>query len=311
MIANRDGTGRDGTNREGRGERRRGSGRGHTVAKTGPEWWADRWRRWLGELKLDSTRSSANGSRIKRLEVGLGVVSAVIQDRNQSICKLTLRIEPWCDAEWARVVTSIGSQPQLTSQISAGELPTEVDNLLADGGVPLLPVSAQALQIECDGSGCPEGNCHYAALVLAQLGEALVDDPWMLFRMRGRDQTQLLTALRKPRPQNAESAPSAASSTAPVPGSRFHRNPGEATSQEDVPPLREQMAHYWGVSKAVDGYRPHLQEPKVEAVLLRRLGPLPGTEAEDDVFDELAAVYRRVTREALRRAFAADGDPEK
>lgn len=397
--------------------RRRSSARGQSTPKTGPQWWVERWQRWMEEMGVasDSTSSRPLG-RLKRLEVGHSQVSAIVQDRNNATCRLEIRIASWSDAQWVAALDAIAAQHAYTAQFAAGELPIELDALLEEAGAPLLPVQRDEIEIVCLEGVCSPDTCRHAALVFAQLGEALVDDPWMLLRMRGRDQTQLLAELRKPRKSAGESAEetlsgstgstadslsdnisststesnaaskSAASSTvtANTPGTavsgadtvssppmrseamrseaseargvksmgeetagttvdysesypsstisahststsstlassggRFHRNPSESGAQEDVPSLNDQIGQFWGVSKALEGYRPILAEPKVGAVLLRRLGPLPlsssadsADDSADDIYDELAAVYRRVTREALRRAFASDSEQD-
>jgi uncharacterized Zn finger protein len=292
--------------------------RSGTRSQAGAAWWVERWRAWGEKMGLmpetdreTSPRAGLTGGRIKRLEVGHGVVSAVVQTRSQTTCQIEIRIAPWSEAQWLAALEAMSDQAVYAAQLLAGELPPELDAALTEAGAPLLPAHQREVTVTCDGAGCEGGPCVHTATVLTQLGEALTDDPWLLLRMRGRDQTQVLAALRKARTQTNEGAgtsPQAASS----PGSsRFHRNPAEAAAQEEVPPLEGQMEQYWGVSKALEGYRPHLNEPKVDAVLLRRLGPLPFSDAEGHVYEELTSIYRQVSREALRRAFAPDDEQDK
>ncbi|MEX1020330.1 MAG: hypothetical protein WDZ49_11760 [Litorilinea sp.] len=287
--------------------RRRGA-RGASVPKRGPEWWVSRWQNWTQELGLVAAAGAPSGARIKRLEIGPGVVSAVVQARNEDQCQVEIRFTPWTDIQWEAAMDAIGEQALFAAQLLAGELPPELDTILADADAPLLPTLPSEVKIVCEGAGCGMGKCTHATLIFAQLGEALSDDPWMLLRMRGRDQTQVLAALRKVRTKpadNGHSAPPAAPSVAP---GRFHRNPAEATAQEEVSPLHAQMSGYWGVAKTLEGYRPNFHEPKVDAVLLRRLGPLPFSGADDDIYEDLTAIYRRVSSVAMRRAFATEPD---
>jgi hypothetical protein len=43
--------------------------------------------------------------------------------------------------------------------------------------------------------------------------------------------------------------------------------------------------------------------------LLRRLGPPPLGGADTDIYDDLAALYRRISQTAYTVAYAADPDP--
>lgn len=276
------------------------------AGKGGPEWWSKRWHSWAQELGLAPASPEDVPGRIKRLEIGPGVVNAVVQERNDEQCQVEIRFTPWSETQWLAAVDAMAEQAIFAAQLLAGELPPELDGLLNEAGAPLLPARANEVAVTCHSPACATGKCRHAAVIFAQLGEALTDDPWMLLRMRGRDQTQVLAALRKVRTKPAESGQTR-TPTAPTsaPG-RFHRNPAEATAQDDVPPLSAELANFWGVAKNLEGYRPHFNEPKVDAVLLRRLGPLPFSSAEDDIYEDLAAIYRRVTATAMRRAFAAE-----
>lgn len=307
MPLNRDEEGRT----VGRTEGRRRSSRSAPSPKSGPEWWVKRWQGWVNDLGLIPAAAAATGARIKRLEIGPGVVNAVVQDRNQEQCAVEIRFTLWSEAQWQAAMDAIAEQAMFAAQLLSGELPPELDGILQDADAPLLPARAADVSITCEGPACKGGKCPHAAVIFGQLGEALTDDPWMLLRMRGRDQTQVLAALRKVRTKPAESGYSATPSAAPTPVGRFHRHPTESAPQEDVPSLESQLASYWGATKTLESYRPHFHEPKVDAVLLRRLGPLPLSGPDDDIYEDLSAIYRRVSHAAVRRAFAAEPDQDR
>jgi uncharacterized Zn finger protein len=289
--------------------RENGRNRGQSATRTGPNWWVQRWRRWAEELQIGPQQASSPLGRIKRLEVNQGTALAQVQDRTGATCQVELHIEPWTEPEWQAVVTALGEQALYSAQLLAGELPPDLDAVLADAGAPLLPLERRQVKIQCHGAACKKAEaCKHGAAVIVQLGEALADDPWLLFRMRGRDQSQLLTALRKARTNPPENNGAQAQSSRSTGNGRLRRGAADSAAEEGNLPLAAQLEQYWGNTKVLENFRPHLIEPKMDAVLLRRLGPLPFSEGDDDIYEDLAEIYRHVSREAVRRAFAAEPD---
>src|SRR5690606_22993674 len=106
----------------------------------------------------------------------------------------------------------------------------------------------------------------------AALGELLPEDPWLLFRLRGRDQQGLLRSLRAQRSRTEKSP------TAFMPAKTEERRSSAtgfyratAAVEEEIPPLSEQIEGFWGSAKAQQDFRPHILSPAVELSLLRRL----------------------------------------
>jgi hypothetical protein len=88
----------------------------------------------------------------------------------------------------------------------------------------------------------------------------------------------------------------------------FYRPKPLSTAHADIPSLESQLDEFWGSAKfrLQEGFHPHLAPPFVELALLRRLGPFPLSGDGPEVYEQLAAVYRRVSAAALELAYAAD-----
>ncbi len=272
--------------------------------------WSRRWRSWQRSLGLaDDGRS---GAHVKRLEVLPGRVIATVQERGAPPCEVTISFRTWRDEEWQRVVDALSSQALYAAQLLAGDLPPDMDRALAAAGVQLLPERMDEIEHTCSCGASGRRPCEHLATVYRSLGDLLSEDPWLLFRMRGRAQHGLRRGLRAPRSRdNGGTAAGNQLGTARRAGSDagFYRAAGAATGAADIPALADQVDGFWGSAKAQADFRPQIVPPTIELALLRRLGPPPVGSADGDIYDDLAALYRRISQTAFTVAYAADPDP--
>jgi uncharacterized Zn finger protein len=266
--------------------------------------WARRWRSWLRGLGLAGGERS--GSRVKWLEVLRGRVVAQVQDRSGQRCDVEIDFTPWTDEEWQRVVDVLGSQAIFAARLLAGDLPAELDRMLSNAGVQLLPERVSSMARHCSCQTEAGKLCEHMAAVYAGLGELLPEDPWLLFRLRGRDQQELLRSLRAQRSRTDAAPP------APVNGkggagrggeSGFYRAGGR---EEESAALVDQVDGFWGSAKAQQDFRAHIVPAAVELALLRRLGPPPVGAAGSETYEALIHLYRRISQTALDVAYAVD-----
>lgn len=270
--------------------------------------WSRRWRTWLRSLGLAGGERST--SRVKRLEVLHGRVIAEVQERSGQQCDVEIRFAPWSDEEWQRVIDALSSQALFAAQLLAGDLPPDLDRTVAAAGVQLLPTRIEEIEHECSCQIDPRRICEHITAVYAALGEMLPEDPWLLFRLRGRDQQGLLRSLRTQRSRSESSQPSYSSTKGESRRngeSGFYR--ATAAIEEEIPSLEEQISGFWGSAKAQQDFRPHIVSPPVELALLRRLGPPPVGADATSTYEALTILYRRISHAALDLAYAAD-NPE-
>ena len=267
--------------------------------------WARRWRTWLRTLGLAGGERTT--SRVKRLEVQHGRVVAQVQERNGQLCDVEIRFTPWSDDEWQRVIDALGSQALFAAQLLAGDLPPDLDRTVAAAGVQLLPTRVEEIEHDCSCQIDPRKVCDHVTAVYAALGELLPEDPWLLFRLRGRDQQGLLRSLRAQRSRVESNQP-----TNGTDKSENRRNGktgfyrANDTLEEGILPIEDQISSFWGSGKAQQDFRPHIISPLVELALLRRLGPPPLGAAAISTYDALTILYRRISQAALDLAYAVD-----
>ncbi|MCD4673855.1 MAG: hypothetical protein K8R77_14425, partial [Anaerolineaceae bacterium] len=123
------------------------------------------------------------------------------------------------------------------------------------------------------------------------LGERFDEDPFLIFRLRGRTQEQVMAALRQRRAGDIENAED------------------EAEEQEAVLPLEEQMAHYWESPTPLEEFSVSIRPPAIEMPLLKRLGeakfvPAPGLESL------LRDAYLAISQKAVEAAYRETNDAE-
>ena len=215
--------------------------------------WSERWLALLNQLgyepHLRRGRSYARRGLVKALEVQMGRVSAQVEDRDLGMCEIEILVNRLSDAEWKQVLDALSRQAIYVAQLLAGDMPTNIDELFQQAGVNLLPGGHYDIEIRCNRCQSDGQPCKHTAAVLYLLGQMLDDDPWLLFRLRGRDRQQVLQGLRQRRSDSDDGAATASAQIAtqrPAIGSLSHIG-------ENTVPLSAQVENFWGVVKKTLG----------------------------------------------------------
>ena len=285
-------------------------------------WWSKRWYRWLNELGISAegaaSQAQVRGSRVQRLEVQIGSIDAKVRDRDQGDCRCRIAVQPLNDAEWELAINMLGEQALYAAQLLAGDMPPEIETVFQDAGIALLPASLHELQHTCD---CCTGQadsarevCRPLHATYLALGEMLNDDPWLLFRLRGRDRQQILRELRELR---SRSAVSGQANTPSLSQPQIAEEPAiyraEAQTVEHVHSLTAldaEIEQFWGASKPLTEFHHYIAPPTIELVALRRLGLPPFKQDSEAVYQGLVDIYRSTTQSALTVAYAAEDEED-
>ena len=256
-------------------------------------WWAARWIQALERLmdsgRLQRGRSYARRGQVLSIEETKSGVTARVQGSRRAPYKVTIGMERLAKAEWERVIDALASQALFTAQLLAGEMPSEVESAFRAAGVSLFPEKPGDLITECS---CPDwvNPCKHIAAAHYLLGDRFDEDPFLLFRLRGRNQEQILEALRMRR--------GAAAEPAEVEG----QGEGEA---EPAPPLEESIAHFWELGEPLESFPLSIVEPSIAMPLLKRLGE-PDFLADETLEARLGPAYAAISRAALETAFGEE-----
>ena len=101
------------------------------------------------------------------------------------------------------MLDALAADASLTAAMLAGELPREVEDVVAAQGVALFPAARGDLAMDCT---CPDSTvpCKHLAAVFYLLAERFDADPFAVLALRGRDRETVLDALRARRTRAPE-----------------------------------------------------------------------------------------------------------
>lgn len=256
-------------------------------------WWATRWIEALEQLmnpgRLRRGKRYARKGQVLSIEETADGVTARVQGSRSQPYRVTIQLEPFDDAAWEAVLDVLAGQALFTAQLLAGEMPQDVEQAFEDAGVSLFPGARGALQADCS---CPDWAdiCKHIAATHYILGERFDEDPFLLFRLRGRTQQQMMDALRARRGTDAD----------------VTEKPPEP--EEPAPPLAESMDDYWRAGDALNTLSARIEPPDTPLPVLQRLGP-PGF-LDQDIAALFAPSYTAMSEDAIAAAFQ-ESTPDK
>jgi uncharacterized Zn finger protein len=262
-------------------------------------WWAERWvgalERLITPARLARGRNYARAGQVLSVQEQTGTVLAQVQGSRRTPYRVTIGLEPLSDAAWERVFAALSSRPDLAASLLAGEMPRDIDEVFDQARASLFPTAPGHLRLHCS---CPDKVtvCKHIVATCYLLGEQLDEDPFLLFRLRGRGQDEVLEGLRRRvdggTGGDVGDGPGA---TSPEP------DHGPAPAADAIP---LDPAGFWSAAEAPP--RIDLPAERPDLSLLRRLGPF--TALDDDLVAHLGPVYRAVAAAAEAAFEAADAE---
>ena len=272
----------------------------------GKSWWAQRWTQALKQImdsgRLSRGRSYARRGHVINIDEEGTVIRSRVQGSRKSPYKVTIQVEPLSDENWERVLDVLADQAIFTAQLLAGEMPIDIEDVFSAVNVNLFPVSGRELDTNCS---CPDWSnpCKHIAAVYFLLGEAFDDDPFMLFRLRGRTQEQILKALRARRATFEDDDIE--------PDHHAYRFASLTGTETSPAPLPEAPLIFWEMGLSLDDFQIHPTAPRLQLSLLQRLGNPSFVPQKMDLYAALGPAYQEVTKCAQDLAFEDMPQDEK
>lgn len=263
----------------------------------GETWWSKRWLHTLEAFgmgaRLTRGRSYARQGQVLSIKVDAGRVKAQVQGSSYEPYKITIRLQPFSERDWERVTEALASQAIFAAQLLAGEMPRDIEQAFATVNLSLFPKIEQDLQTNCN---CPDwaNPCKHIAAVYYILAEQFDEDPFLLFKLRGRTKEEMIEALRKKR---VAALPTEATSAS------------EATSMDKVSDdgslrLEDYASTFWQAGEALETFVVNPTRPEVDKAVLKRLGDAPFSVGKKNLAALLAQAYDAVDAATSRRAAA-------
>jgi uncharacterized Zn finger protein len=165
----------------------------------GESWWSGRFLAVLTELgvggRLDRGKTYARAGQVIELAIEPGAVTAVVQGSRDEPYRARIGLRPFADEAWEAVLDALAADSWYAAALLAGEVPDDLEDVLAGVGLSLFPQGSAELPMDCS---CPDWSvpCKHLAAVAYLAAEEFDVDPFALLRWRGRDRATLLAALR-------------------------------------------------------------------------------------------------------------------
>src|SRR6266487_7050799 len=251
----------------------------------GETWWS---KRWIGVLesfnmgaRLTRGRSYARQGQVLSIDIEPGLVKAKVQGSRPKPYNVKIQLRPLSDQDWDKVTEAMAAQAIFAAKLLAGEMPTDIEEVFRAVHVSLFPTALKDLETDCS---CPdwENPCKHIADVYYLLAERFDEDPFLIFKLRGRTKEQIIAVLRDKR-----------AATFPVEDTSAGAETASA-EEENLISLEEHLETFWQAGEAIESFTVNLSTPRIDKAILKRLGDAPFTIGDMKVASLLAKAYSAV-----------------
>ncbi|HTK11638.1 MAG TPA: SWIM zinc finger family protein [Ktedonobacteraceae bacterium] len=261
----------------------------------GETWWSRRWLQALENLgmgsRLSRGRLYARQGQVLSIDLKEGEVKAQVQGSLREPYKVTIHLQVLSKAEWERATDAMAGRAIFAAKLLANEMPTAIEEAFQEVQLSLFPTTDQDLKTRCT---CPDwaNPCKHSAAVYYILAERFDEDPFLLFKLRGRSQEALLAALRKKRLAALPAEPAQSKQTLSSP----------ASAADTSLRLEQHLETFWQCAESLESFAITPHNPAIERAILKRLGPAPYSIGKENLSMLLARIYDQVEEAALNRA---------
>jgi uncharacterized Zn finger protein len=252
----------------------------------GSTWWSKRWVSVLESFnmgaRLTRGRSYARQGQVLSIDVQPGLVKARVQGSRPRPYNVEIHLKPLSDQDWDKVTDAMADQAIFAAKLLAGEMPTNIEEAFSAVQLSLFPTAARELETTCS---CPDwaNPCKHIAAVYYLLAERFDEDPFLIFKLRGRTKEQIIEVLRHKR---AASLPAESASPSP--------DADDSTPAENALSLEDHLDTFWQAGEALDSFTVNPTASRVDKAILKRLGDAPFTVAGQNISSLLAKAYDTV-----------------
>ncbi|HEY6540995.1 MAG TPA: SWIM zinc finger family protein [Ktedonobacteraceae bacterium] len=251
----------------------------------GSTWWSKRWISTLESFsmgtRLTRGRSYARKGQVISIDVEPGIVKAKVQGSMPKPYNVKIRLKPLSDADWEKVTDAMASQALFAAKLLAGEMPTNIEEAFHAVRLSLFPTALSDLETDCS---CPDyaNPCKHIAAVYYLLAERFDEDPFLIFKLRGRSKEQIISTLRAKR---VETLP---------PESASSLTGDEAGQAENDSLLEDNLATFWQAGEGLSIFAVNPTAPDIDKAILKRLGDAPFTVDNRNLTALLSKAYDMV-----------------
>ena len=275
-------------------------------------WWVERWLELLDSYRfkkrLERGRNYAREGNVLSIDLVEKEVVSLVQGSEAQPYKVRLSLEPFADEnrdralkmmsqppftdeDWNCVLQTLSEKAIFSAQLLAGEMPDEIERVFTANGLSLFPFTLTDVRSRCS---CPDkaNPCKHIAAVYYQLGDRFSEDPFLIFRLRGRSKEQILDSLRKLRSQSV---------------SEVSQKKAKASSKKNQQETKTQpsITRFWAYDEPLDASLVAIVPPTDGKTVLDILGTMPLFAADAEVVQQfLSKTYPDTSQQALIAAIS-------
>jgi uncharacterized Zn finger protein len=237
----------------------------------GEQWWSRQFvdvvESYSKSNRITRGKRYARKGQVVDLTVETGAVSATVQGSRPDPYEITIRGDALGEETWEEIEQAMADRAAYAARLLAEEMPPDIEEVFEACGISLFPDSYRDMRTNCT---CPDSAnpCKHIAAAFYILAEQFDEDPFLIFRWRGRTRETLLDNLQALRGVEDDSD---ADSTAFETG--------------DERPLGECMDDFWTAGESPTDVQIRSGTTDIADATLQRLGEPPA---------ELAAVYEPI-----------------
>jgi uncharacterized Zn finger protein len=169
-------------------------------------WWVEQWMELINgyrfKKRLERAWDYARSGNVLSIRFEGRRVHARVQGSEDDPYKVKIWLDVLGDDDWNYVLEALGQKARWSAQLLAGVMPQDIERAFAASGRRLFPFKLQEVRSECTCPDNKKGNlCKHVSAVYYLMGERFSEDPFVLFQLRGRTRTQLLSELAQRRRQ--------------------------------------------------------------------------------------------------------------
>jgi uncharacterized Zn finger protein len=251
----------------------------------GSTWWSKRWIKVLESFsmgtRLTRGRFYARQGQVISIDIEPGIVKARVQGSMSKPYNVKIKLKPLSDQNWEKITDAMASQALFAAKLLAGEMPTNIEEAFHAVHISLFPIAISDLETDCS---CPDwaNPCKHIAAVYYLLAEHFDEDPFLIFKLRGRTKEQIISTLRAKRIETLPPESAATSIT------------NDTTRSDDGPMLEDKLDTFWQAGEGLAIFTVNPTAPRIDKAVLKRLGDAPFTGDDSNLTALLSKAYDMV-----------------
>ncbi len=266
----------------------------------GDTWWSKQWVKVLESFgwsnRLQRGRRYARSGQVIDFKLSPSKIKAKVQGSVRRPYSVSIELKSFQVKEWERITDEMSHKAIFAAKLLAGEMPQNIEDVFNAAGVSLFPKSSKDIKTNCS---CPDSAnpCKHIAAVHYILAEEFDNDPFMLFKLRGKTREEINISLRKKRTINIKNQDNQEDNSC----SKTIEQKEEAIFTLDT---------FW-TGKEIDSFSVNISLPEVSAIIIKRLGTPQFWDSKENFVEVMSEYYDKISMCAIKVAYGEQFEIER